>query len=57
MALDPVALWPIALTGFGAASDVAQTLEAGFRCHLTKPVSAEELLGAIRRVFSKARGA
>lgn len=37
----------IALTGYGSAEDRAQTLEAGFAAHLTKPVNAAQLLRAI----------
>ncbi len=33
----------IALTGWGAASDLSQSQEAGFDQHLTKPVSLEAL--------------
>ncbi|HWJ94327.1 MAG TPA: ATP-binding protein, partial [Telluria sp.] len=37
----------IALTGWGAASDMSQSAEAGFDQHLTKPVSLEALEQAI----------
>jgi CheY-like chemotaxis protein len=42
----------IALTGWGAQSDLQQSQEAGFDQHLTKPVSLEALeqaLGAAAR--------
>jgi CheY-like chemotaxis protein len=37
----------IALTGWGAQSDVQQSQEAGFDQHLTKPVSLEALEQAL----------
>jgi CheY-like chemotaxis protein len=37
----------IALTGWGASSDMAQSQEAGFDQHLTKPVSFEALEQAL----------
>jgi CheY-like chemotaxis protein len=37
----------IALTGWGAASDMTQSQEAGFDQHLTKPVSFEALEQAL----------
>jgi PAS domain S-box-containing protein len=37
----------IALTGWGAAADLAQSQEAGFDQHLTKPVSFEALAQAL----------
>jgi CheY-like chemotaxis protein len=37
----------IALTGWGAQSDQAQSHEAGFDQHLTKPVSLEALEQAL----------
>ncbi len=40
----------IALTGYGMDEDVARSHEAGFVCHLTKPVSLEQLETAIREV-------
>jgi signal transduction histidine kinase len=40
----------IALTGYGMDEDVARSREAGFTCHLTKPVSLEQLETAIRQV-------
>jgi PAS domain S-box-containing protein len=38
----------IALSGFGSESDVAASRAAGFATHLTKPVSLERLVDAIR---------
>jgi signal transduction histidine kinase/ActR/RegA family two-component response regulator len=40
----------IALTGYGMDEDVARSRAAGFACHLTKPVSLEQLEIAIRQV-------
>jgi two-component system CheB/CheR fusion protein len=40
----------IALSGYGMEEDVRQSLEAGFRRHLTKPVSLQLLKTAIREV-------
>jgi CheY-like chemotaxis protein len=37
----------VALTGWGAAGDLAQSHEAGFDQHLTKPVSFEALAQAL----------
>jgi DNA-binding response OmpR family regulator len=37
----------IALTGWGASSDMAQSHESGFDQHLTKPVSFEALTQAL----------
>ncbi|WP_435009291.1 ATP-binding protein [Tundrisphaera lichenicola] len=42
----------IALSGFGAADDVRQSLDAGFAIHLTKPIEANRLESAIRQVAS-----
>jgi nitrogen-specific signal transduction histidine kinase/ActR/RegA family two-component response regulator len=43
--------WPgIALSGFGAAEDVATSREAGFALHLTKPVDFRRLEAAIEQV-------
>ncbi len=41
----------IALTGYGAESDVARTVAAGFDEHLTKPISFQNLQLAIDRVI------
>jgi CheY-like chemotaxis protein len=40
----------IALSGYGMEEDVRQSLEAGFRKHLTKPVNLQRLEAAIRDV-------
>jgi len=40
----------IALTGYGMEADVARSLQAGFRLHLTKPVDAQKLLQAIELI-------
>jgi len=45
----------IALTGYGSAVDIAETMDAGFEMHLTKPVQFEELKNAVRRVGSMGR--
>ena len=37
----------IALSGFGAESDVRSTRAAGFRRHLVKPVDLSQLIEAI----------
>jgi len=37
----------IALTGYGRGEDVADTREAGFERHLTKPVDVDTLIAAI----------
>lgn len=42
----------IALTGFGRREDLAQTRDAGFECHLTKPVDLPTLLAAIEELRS-----
>lgn len=40
----------IAMSGFGAAVDIAASLEAGFRHHLVKPIRFEVLEGLIEAV-------
>lgn len=40
----------IALSGLDGASDIRQSREAGFDEHLAKPVTIEELVGALERV-------
>lgn len=40
----------IALTGYGMEADVAQSVKAGFRFHLTKPVDAQKLFQAIEQI-------
>ena len=37
----------IAVTGFGAESDIRKSEEAGFDDHLTKPVNLDVLLGRL----------
>ena len=44
----------IALSGFGATSDIEQSRAAGFAVHLTKPVDFRELDAAIRQCASAA---
>ncbi len=44
----------IALSGYGADSDLAKSLEAGFAEHLTKPVSIEHLDRVLKRLGSRA---
>ncbi len=46
----------IALTGYGMESDVAQSVEAGFVAHLTKPVHVDALDRTLRTVFATAAG-
>jgi hypothetical protein len=43
----------IALTGLGTESDIAECEQAGFDLHMTKPVPAEELLGAIGKLLAQ----
>jgi DNA-binding response OmpR family regulator len=38
----------VALSGFGAERDRASSLEAGFSCHLVKPVELRVILGLLR---------
>ena len=40
----------IAVSGFGMDNDIANSLEAGFAAHLTKPISIEQLEWAIQKV-------
>jgi signal transduction histidine kinase/CheY-like chemotaxis protein len=44
----------IALSGYGMEADVRRSREAGFECHLTKPVNLETLEAAIRQVAGQA---
>lgn len=44
----------IAMSGWGAASDIAQSKGAGFMRHLIKPVTPEELTEAIEQVMRSA---
>ncbi len=41
----------LALTAYGSDADYRQTWAAGFDGHLTKPVSVEKLIAALRRVL------
>ena len=41
----------IAVSGYGMEEDVAQSSEAGFSAHLTKPISPEQLEKAIQEVI------
>jgi CheY-like chemotaxis protein len=45
-----VKLRAIALSGYGMASDVKKSLDAGFDDHVTKPVNFSQLLEAIAGV-------
>jgi CheY-like chemotaxis protein len=45
----------VAVTGYGRASDVRRSLEAGFHGHLLKPVDAAELLSFLARYVPRAR--
>jgi CheY-like chemotaxis protein len=40
----------IALSGYGSEGDIRDSLDAGFREHLTKPVTFQALEAAVRRV-------
>jgi signal transduction histidine kinase len=40
----------IALTGYGSEADIQASLAAGFDCHLTKPVTLDQLVQAMRRL-------
>lgn len=44
----------IALTGYGLASDLQRTHEAGFDFHITKPTRIEEIDTTLKKVVSKA---
>lgn len=43
-------LTAIALSGYGRPDDIRESMQAGFDAHLTKPVSLEALLNAIREL-------
>jgi signal transduction histidine kinase/ActR/RegA family two-component response regulator len=43
----------VALTGYGQAADMAASKDAGFDAHLTKPVSATDLLTLIGDLFDR----
>ena len=45
----------IALTGYGSDSDIRASLAAGFDVHMTKPVTLEQLVSTIQRLFEPAR--
>jgi CheY-like chemotaxis protein len=45
----------IALSGYGAESDVERSTAAGFERHLTKPVDPERLVDAIESLVAPAR--
>lgn len=45
----------IAMSGYGAAADVAASLEAGFRHHIVKPVEAAVLEGLLRQAEEQLR--
>ena len=47
----------IALSGFGMDSDLRNSTEAGFDCHLVKPVPLEQLEAAVRQVGGMEVGA
>ena len=42
----------IALTGYGSDNDVRASHGAGFECHLTKPVTLDQIVGAMGKLFS-----
>src|SRR5262249_11001543 len=44
----------IALSGFGAESDIRATREAGFQRHLVKPIELAQLIGAIESLLEPA---
>ena len=46
----------IAVSGFGMENDIANSMEAGFSAHLTKPVSIDQLESAIRKLAVPAGG-
>jgi two-component system CheB/CheR fusion protein len=39
----------VALSGFGQDADVQRSKNAGFDLHLTKPVSVDDVIGAIEK--------
>ena len=43
----------IAVTGYAAASDRTQILEAGFQRHLTKPIAMSELIATVIEVVTQ----
>lgn len=42
----------VAVTGYGAAADKQNAKEAGFDCHMTKPIEPSALAGILNRVGS-----
>jgi PAS domain S-box-containing protein len=54
---DRYGLTGIALSGYGTEEDRRESEAAGFAAHLTKPVSLDTLLAAIRQVVSPAETA
>ena len=44
----------IALSGYGTPADVQRSRDAGFQCHLTKPVDPDELVEAIEQAACEA---
>ena len=47
----------IAYSGYGGAAEVERARAAGFAMHLTKPISVDMLLDAIRTVVQPKRAA
>lgn len=47
----------ICMSGYGMESDLADSRDAGFQAHLIKPVSKQQLLGAVQRVLAGATDA
>lgn len=47
----------VAITGWGAKEDRERTREAGFDCHLTKPVSFDALNGLVSEIRASGGGA
>jgi signal transduction histidine kinase len=45
----------IALTGYGSENDIRASEAAGFEAHLTKPVTLEQIVQTILRLFEPAR--
>ena len=44
----------IALSGYGTRDDIRRSRDAGFQCHLTKPIDPEELVEVIEQVAADA---
>jgi PAS domain S-box-containing protein len=51
----PPGLPALALSGLGSEADVERSNRAGFAEHLVKPISASQVLAALRRVLARAR--